>query len=118
MLIGGLLGFILGAGTGTLPAAFAGGILGMSIGMLIHGYSWVRAHSGNHPVIEHHRILCTPHGTVAELELLGDTDTKRWLDVRRCSIEGEDAKVTCSKMCLRMARDNGIKPGEHCDCEG
>ncbi|HTM22009.1 MAG TPA: hypothetical protein VL172_15915 [Kofleriaceae bacterium] len=117
MAIGLVLGFIAGSGSGTVAGSFAGGMLGMLVGLSVHGLGWARAHSGNAPTVEHHRLMCLPTGSYADCELVGDKQRGRWLDVTQCSLQDPRAGVTCSKTCLRLLNDSRVKPGRGCGCE-
>jgi hypothetical protein len=113
-VIGFVLGAVVGAMWGTEAGAMAGGLLGALSGFSVHGAAWLWAHSGDEPTVERHRLLCTPVGQFADVELLGDMQRKRWLDVQRCSLEGDT--VTCDKTCLRLMNDGRVRPGRSCDC--
>jgi hypothetical protein len=109
---GFVLGLILGVGSGTGAGAFAGAVIGISVGLAVYAFGWVRAHTGNAPTLERHRMICTPSGTFAECELLGDLERRRWVDVRRCSLQSPDAEPACEKSCLRLMNDAGVRPGK------
>lgn len=113
-LIGFALGLTLGAATGTPGAAFGGAILGMSIGLFVAGIAWMRAHLGDDPVIERHRVFCTPLGGIADVDVAGDLGTRRWTQVERCSLLHHD--LGCDQGCLAMIRLSGAKPGGSCAC--
>jgi hypothetical protein len=115
--IGFIIGFALGAGSGTAGGAFIGGVLGMLVGVAAHSAGWIRAHRGDAPTIERHRVVCTPYGKVADIEFEGDLETRRWLDVKRCSLLPVAGTVACDKRCLHQLSDSGIKPGAPCSCE-
>ncbi len=115
--IGFVIGLALGAGTGTAGGAFIGGVLGMLVGVTAHGVGWIRAHRGDAPTIERHRVVCTPYGQIADIEFVGDLETRRWLDVKRCSLLPVADRVACDKRCLHRLSDSGVKPGAPCSCE-
>ena len=108
-----LIGALLGAISGTQVGAFAGAVLGMTIGASIYGIGWLWAHTGNAPVIERHRLLCTTRGTFADVELSGDLKRGRWLGVKRCSLEGGPPR--CDATCVRLI-GACQKPGAACHC--
>lgn len=116
-IIGFAIGFALGAGTGTGGGAFVGGILGAMLGASIHAIRWLWAHRGDAPTVERHRVLCTPYGRVADIDFVGDLDTRRWLGVKRCSLLRVADEVACDKRCLNRIKHSGVKPGDPCDCE-
>ncbi len=115
--IGFVIGMALGAGTGTAAGAFVGGVLGMLLGVTAHGVLWVRDHLGEAPTLEHHRLVCSSYGAVADCELVGDLERRRWLDVRRCSLRTRDREPSCDKRCLRLINDAGVRPGTACHCQ-
>jgi hypothetical protein len=117
MAIGAVLGFILGATSGTQAGAFAGAIFGMSVGLFVYGFFWARARAGDMPTIERHQILCTPLGRIADCEVQGDLETRRWYDIKRCSLLRPATNVDCDKTCLKMINDSGTRPGSDCHCE-
>jgi hypothetical protein len=80
------------------------------VGAIAAAMSWLRDNTGNNPTVETHRLLCTPRGTHADVELVGDLGTKRWNDVRQCSLEDPD-HVNCDKTCKVMMNDARVKPG-------
>lgn len=116
MAIGTVLGATLGAATGTQAGAFIGAVLGLTAGIVVLGISWMRVHAGNSPVLENHRILCTPNGRVADCEIEGDLASGRWYDVHKCSLMSPENDVYCAKTCLHMINDNGVRPGGDCNC--
>ncbi len=113
-IIGLMLGMTLGFGSGTGGGAMLGAALGLMAGLGIHAMAWLWAHSGNAPTVEQHRLFCSSYGTAADAELAGDLERGRWLDVKRCSLQG--AEVTCDKQCLRLVNDIGMRPGAACGC--
>jgi hypothetical protein len=115
IVLGFLLGLTLGAATGTAGGAFAGAMIGALFGACVHGIAWAWAHSGDAPIVERHRVICTPQGTFADVELLGDANRRRWLAVKRCSLI--DGKVDCDQGCVSLM-NLSHKPGTSCDCEG
>jgi hypothetical protein len=116
--IGFIIGLVLGASTGTGElGAFAGATMGMLIGVAVHGFGWVRDHLGDAPTIERHRVMCTPFGHAADLELAGDVQRGRWFDVKSCSLLRPSNQVDCEKGCLRQINLSGLKPGRPCECE-
>lgn len=112
MVIGFLLGAIAGAAAGAGAGAYVGGVTGLSIGLGVHALGWLRAHSGDAPTLERHRLMCTSSGTFADCELLGDLDRRRWIDVRRCSLQGADSEPACEKSCVRLMNHTGVRPGD------
>ena len=111
-----VLGCILGAGAGSQLGVVTGAFFGLFIGFTVHALLWMRAHSGNNPTMETHRLICVPSGTFADCELKGDLGLRRWTDVKKCSLRGSDAEVNCDKTCLRMMNDSGVRPGAPCTC--
>lgn len=116
-LIGFAIGFALGAGSGTAGGAFIGAILGMLVGIMAHAVMWVWARRGDAPTIEHHRVLCTPYGRIADVAIAGDLETRRWTDIRGCSLLPVATDVRCDKRCLHRMNDSNVKPGDPCSCE-
>lgn len=115
--IGFVFGLALGAGSGTAGGAFVGGILGMLLGVSAHAFVWIRAHRGDAPTVERHRVLCTPYGRLADIDFVGDLETRRWLDVKRCSLLPVVGEVSCDKRCVHRLADSGTRPGDACSCE-
>lgn len=115
-IIGFVLGFALGLGTGTEVGALAGAVLGAMIGATFAGLGWLRNHSGSHPVVETHRVMCTPMGHVGEISFVGDLETKRWSEVKRCTLLPVMNRVDCDQGCVRRMNDSGVRPGEPCRC--
>jgi hypothetical protein len=116
VIVGFFLGLVAGAATGTMGAAFGGAMVGMSIGIVIYGVGWMRSHLGNAPTVERHLVMCTPYGHAAACEFEGDLETKRWYDVKSCSLLQEPTHVDCNKGCLRQLTLAGVRPGEPCSC--
>ncbi len=115
-MIGVLLGLILGASTYGEAGAIGGVVLGGLVGAMFHAGSWMWANSGDHPVIERHRVMCTPYGAFADIDFEGDRQRGRWTDVKRCSLLPVMNEVSCDKRCLRRINDAGVRPGQGCDC--
>lgn len=110
IIIGGAVGFALGAGMATPAGAFVGALVGMHLGAIAAAMSWLRDNIGQQPTVEMHRVACIPRGTPADVELVGDLGTRRWTDVRQCSLEDPD-HVDCDKTCRVMMNDARIRPG-------
>jgi hypothetical protein len=106
-VIGFILGAVVGATIGGEPGGVAGGIMGALLAASLYAGRWLWAHSGDRPVVERHRVMCTPLGSFA--------DIGRWYDVERCSLEGP-GKVTCDKTCLRLVNISRVRPGRPCRC--
>jgi hypothetical protein len=117
MLIGFVLGMVAGAATGTVGAAYGFALLGMSVGLLVHGVRWLRAHLGDEPIVERHLVMCTPYGQVAEADFAGDRGTGRWSDVTRCSLLDDPDHVDCDKGCVALMNLAHVRPGTACGCE-
>jgi hypothetical protein len=115
-LIGAVVGLVLGAATGTEIGAFAGAALGMLAGLSLHALFWMRSHLGDAPTVERHRVMCTPLGSVAECELVGDLERGRWYDVKSCSLLQPATQVDCEKGCIRRITHAGVRPGGTCSC--
>ncbi|MBZ0238591.1 MAG: complement resistance protein TraT [Deltaproteobacteria bacterium] len=115
-LIGFVIGFALGLGTGSAAGALVVAILGALVGVSAHAARWLWAHRGDSPTVERHRVFCTPYGRSAVIDFVGDLETRRWLDVKRCSLLRVATDVSCDKRCVNRMRDSGIKPGDRCDC--
>jgi hypothetical protein len=114
IIIGIVLGSVGGATWGT-AGAFTGAVIGFAVGMTVHSAAWLWAHSGNLPVVERHRLMCTPSGTFADCELEGDAERGRWLDVKRCSLQGA-GRPGCDKGCLALMNHGRVRPGRRCSC--
>ena len=94
----------------------SGVMLGGLVGAMFHAGSWMWANSGDQPVIERHRVMCTPYGAFADIDFEGDRQRGRWTDVKRCSLLPVMNEVSCDKRCLRRINDAGVRPGQGCDC--
>jgi hypothetical protein len=116
MLIGFVIGLAVGALTGTELGAFAGGVLGVLAGAALHGARWLRVHLAETSVTERHRVMCTPLGHLADVELVGEPRSGRWFDVRRCSLLPVADRVTCDKGCVRLLDLTGVRAGAPCRC--
>jgi len=116
-LIGFVIGLVVGATTGTAMGAFGIGALGMLVGLAVYGVGWMRLHLGDAPTVERHRVMCTPFGQIADLELEGDLERGRWYDVRRCSLLRPANVVDCDKGCIRQVNAAGLRPGQPCSCQ-
>ncbi|MBK9030405.1 MAG: hypothetical protein IPL61_03540 [Myxococcales bacterium] len=116
-MIGVVIGFILGAGAYGAGGAVGGAMVGALVGGSAHALVWMWAHSGNAPVVERHRVMCTPYGAVADIDFEGDLQRRRWTDVKRCSLLQVATEVSCDKRCLRRINDARVRPGGACDCQ-
>ncbi len=118
-LIGFVLGLAVGAATGTAFAAFAGGMVGMLLGLSVYAVGWMRSHLREAiPTVARHCVICFPYGQAAECEFVGDLKSGRWYDVIRCSLLQEPTKVECDKGCVRLMNLTRVRPGDACRCEG
>ena len=107
------LGVIVGAATGTVLGALVGGIVGMLLGGLVHGLLWTRSRlRENVPTVEAHSVMCFPYAQSAECEFVGDLESGRWVDVKRCSLLRDPNHVNCDKGCIRLMNVTSVRPGE------
>lgn len=117
MAIGLIIGAVLGAWTGTMATAVVAAALGVLVGAAVHAALWLwRDDDDDGPVVETHRVLCTPRGQVAAITFEGDPARGRWTAVRRCSLLPLAADVACEERCLRRINDSGVRPGGPCSC--
>lgn len=115
-VIGFILGALVGALTGTEIGALVGGLGGAVIGLTVHALIWMRDHLGSDATVERHQVMCTPFGQAADCDFVGDLQTGRWYDVKRCSLLGSDADVDCDKGCVRLMTLSHERPGRCRDC--
>ena len=115
-LIGFLVGMVLGGGSGSMAVAMLFGALGAITGALAHGSVWLYAHSGDRPVLETHRVMCTPYGQTADITFEGDLDRGKWTRVERCSLLPVVGRPECDQHCLRRMNEAGARPGKGCSC--
>lgn len=116
ILLGTIFGMFAGAYWG-VEVAFAGAVLGMLGGLTWFGGSWLWLHSGNEPVVRHHRMICTPNGAFAEIDMVGDRGRNRWVSIQKCSLRDPQTDISCARTCLRMLNDSHVRPGKGCDCQ-
>lgn len=116
--IGLIIGAIVGGGLAGELGAASVAPLGLFAGLTFHALAWLRAHSGDAPVVERHLVMCTPMGHAARAELVGDLEQRRWHDVRSCSLLAEQDQVQCDKGCVRLMNLSGVRPGAARGCAG
>jgi len=100
---------MVGAGTGDVFSAFAGGVLGLLVGLSVHAVRWMASRvRETTPTVERHSVMCFPYAQAADCEFVGDLRTGRWTDIRRCSLLGKNAD--CEKVCIRLMNQTGVRP--------
>jgi hypothetical protein len=112
-IVGFLLGMGLGAATGNPLAALAGAVTGVLLGLSVHAIRRLRAYlREGTPTVERHQVMCFAYGQAADCELVGDLDSGRWRDVKRCSLLPLPTQVDCDKGCVRLMTQAGVRPGQ------
>jgi hypothetical protein len=107
MLILFVFGAAAGAGTGSPLAALGGGLVGLMLGLAVYAVGRIRDRAPADGVIETHAAMCFPYAQPAELEVLGDPERGRWVDVTWCSLHKE---MHCDKGCLRLLNVTSVRP--------
>jgi hypothetical protein len=107
-----LLGLVVGAGTGDAVGAFAGGMVGILLGLTIIAVGWMRSHlRETNPTVASHSVMCFPFAQAAECEFVGDAKSGRWYDVRKCSLLQAPKSLDCDKGCVRLLNATRERPG-------
>lgn len=115
-LIGFVFGALMGATTGSVVGICAGAAGGALIGVFVDALRWLRSLAGDAPTTERHLAMCAVYGQTAECEFVGDLHTRRWSDVRSCSLLATPTRVECEKTCVSLIGLAGVRPGGACSC--